>query len=220
VSAGPWQLAVRHPSGSFVLEVEWQGRCAILGISGPSGSGKTTLLEVIAGLRRPAAARVVVGDRILIDTATGVDVPVGRRGTGYVPQDVLLFPHLSVRANVLYGAPRGPGAPLTDVLAMLEIEALEDRGVAGLSGGERQRVALARALLSSPSHLLLDEPLGAVDVPRRRRILQRLAAWIAARTLPTVHVSHDAAELSACDHVLVLADGRLVADGSPDDVLR
>ena len=211
----PIRIAIRQPSDAFELQIDWAGRCRTLGIFGPSGSGKTTMLEVIAGLRASNSARVAIADRVLIDTAAGVYIPVNRRGIGYVPQDVLLFPHLSVRGNALYGAARGPAPSLGKVLTMLEIESLAERPVAGLSGGERQRVALARALLSSPSLLLLDEPLGAVDVARRRRILARLTEWIHERALPALHVSHDAAELAACDHVLLLSDGRVVADGPP-----
>ena len=107
---------------------------------------------------------------------------------------------------MLYGADRAASTPLDAVLAMLEVEALIDREVAGLSGGERQRIALARALLSGPSLLLLDEPLSAVDVARRRRILARLIAWLREGGLPAVHVSHDAAELESADHMLVLGD--------------
>ena len=113
---------------------------------------------------------------------------------------------MTVRQNVMYGADRAASTPLDAVLEMLEVEALVDREVAGLSGGERQRIALARALVSGPSLLLLDEPLSAVDVARRRRILARLVAWLRERGLPTVHVSHDAAELESADHVLVLGD--------------
>jgi ABC-type cobalamin/Fe3+-siderophores transport system ATPase subunit len=141
------------------------------------------------------------------------------RGVGYAPQDAMLFPHMSVRQNVLYGSRRAAGVPLDEVLAMLEIAELIDRGVPGLSGGERQRVALARALLSGPSLLLLDEPLSAVDVARRRRVMARLVAWVRARGLPVLHVSHDAAELAPADYVLVLEDGRLAGEGRPEEVL-
>lgn len=192
--------------GRFALDLQWEGTIGLLGLFGPSGSGKTTVLEVIAGLRQPSRGRVALGSRVLIDTSIRVVLPPRARGVGYVPQDAALFPHMSVRRNVLYGAARGGNAPLDAVMAMLEVEALVDREVAGLSGGERQRVALARALLSGPSLLLLDEPLSAVDVARRRRILAHLVTWIRERGLPAVHVSHDEAELDSADHVLVLGD--------------
>ena len=193
-------VAIRQ--GSFELDLKWEGALGVLGLSGPSGSGKTTMLEIVAGLRRPASGRVTFDGRPLVDTARRVDVPPRRRGIGYAPQDAALFPHLTVRQNVLYGAARAASVPLDDVMAMLEVESLIDRRPAGLSGGERQRVALARALLSGPALLLLDEPLAAVDTARRRRVLARLLSWLKYHDLPAIHVSHDAAELEAADHVL------------------
>ena len=197
-------IAVRQ--GRFALDLKWTGALGLLGLFGPSGSGKTTVLEVIAGLRAPAFGRVALGSHVLVDTSTRTWVLPRHRRVGYAPQDAALFPHMTVRQNVLYGADRAASAPLGAVLEMLEVEALVDREVAGLSGGERQRIALARALVSGPSLLLLDEPLSAVDVARRRRILARLVAWLRERGLPAVHVSHDAAELESADHVLVLGD--------------
>lgn len=197
-------LSVRQ--GRFALDLKWEGALGLLGLFGPSGSGKTTVLEVIAGLRAPTRGRIALGSRVLLDTSARTSLPPRHRGVGYAPQDAALFPHMSVRKNVLYGAGRAVGAPLGAVLAMLEVDALVDREVAGLSGGERQRVALARALLSGPSLLLLDEPLSAVDVARRRRILARLMTWLREGGLPAVHVSHDASELEGADHVLVLGD--------------
>jgi molybdate transport system ATP-binding protein len=215
----PLTLRIALKQGSFTLDVSWDGECRLLGLFGPSGSGKTTMLEVVGGLRRPLVARIVVGETALDDTAAGVNVPVRSRGIGYVPQDSALFPHLSVRGNITYGASRGPSAPLQPVLTMLAIESLVDRRVDDLSGGERQRVALARALLSSPKLLLLDEPLSAVDVPLRRRILAALGEWVTAAGVPTLHVSHDAGDLQvATDHVLILKEGRLVGEGSASDL--
>lgn len=212
-------LSVALTQGHFSLDVAWEGQVGVLGLFGPSGSGKTTVLEVTAGLRLPLRGCIRIGSRTLLDTAAHVMVPPRERGVGYVPQEGLLFPHLSVRQNALYGAARGGTPALETVMEMLEISALTDRDVNALSGGERQRVALARALLSAPSLLLLDEPLSAVDVPRRRRVLARLRRWIAERGLPAIHVSHDAPELMASDHVLVLENGRVVNEGPPASVL-
>jgi molybdate transport system ATP-binding protein len=194
-------VAVRQ--GTFALDLRWEGRLGMLGLSGPSGSGKTTILEIVAGLRRPMSGRVDFDGRALLDTGRRIDLPARDRGVGYAPQDAALFPHLTVRQNVLYGAGRAsPAPPLDEVMAMLEVEALIDRKPSGLSGGERQRVALARALLSGPGLLLLDEPLAAVDTARRRRVLSRLIAFLRDRELPAIHVSHDATELASADHVL------------------
>jgi molybdate transport system ATP-binding protein len=210
----PIEIEIERRQGGFSLEVAWRGRCGTLGLFGPSGSGKTTVLEVVAGLRVAARAVVRVGERTLVDTGAHQNVPARHRRIGYAPQDSLLFPHLTVRGNVLYGADRSADVPLDRVLEMLEIESLIDRPVAELSGGERQRVALARALLSGPELLLLDEPLSAVDAARRRRILAALPSWLDARGVPALHVSHDAGEIeSVADRVLVLEDGRLRAAG-------
>ena len=194
-------VAVRQ--GTFALDLKWEGRLGVLGLSGPSGSGKTTILEVVAGLRHPVSGRVDFDGRLLLDTGRRIDLPARDRRVGYAPQDAALFPHLTVRQNVLYGAGRASSTPpLDEVTAMLEVEALIDRRPSGLSGGERQRVALARALLSGPDLLLLDESLAAVDTARRRRVLGRLIACLRDRELPAIHVSHDATELASADHVL------------------
>ena len=139
----------------------------VVALFGPSGAGKTTVLESIAGLRRPRRGVIRIGTRTLFDAEAGVDVPCHRRGVGYVPQDLALFPHMNVRRNILYGAGAGPGGGFEHVIALLELGPLLDRGIAGLSGGERQRVALARALAASPALLLLDEPLAALDAALR-----------------------------------------------------
>ena len=191
--------------GGFVLELRWDGEIGTLGLFGPSGSGKTTLLEAIAGGRRLTAGRITFGERDFEDVSGRRFIPARTRAVGYAPQDAALFPHLPVRANVLYGATRAARVPLDEVLNLLEIGDLVDRDVTALSGGERQRVAVARALLSGPSLLLLDEPLSAVDVARRRRILPRLIEWARAQGVPMVHVSHDESELSAADAIVVLS---------------
>ena len=202
--------------GSFTLEVRVHLDARITALFGPSGAGKTTVLDTIAGLRTPSAGSIVVGSRVLFDEARGVDLPPHHRHVGYVAQDVALFPHMSVRRNVLYGRRDGQRLSLETVGRMLEIAPLLDRQVPQLSGGERQRVALARALMSAPELLLLDEPLAAVDVERRRRILPYLERVRDELMVPIIYVTHDPSEVrQLAEHVVILDEGRVTGAGPP-----
>lgn len=218
-------IRARLPLADFDLDVDIVSTARTLGIFGPSGSGKTSLLETIAGWRAPADGRIEIGGVRLFDWAARLSLPPERRGAGYVPQDALLLPHWNVERNVRAGEarrgqPRTPGV-VERTTAMLEIGHLLARPCTHLSGGERQRVALARALVSEPRFLLLDEPLGSLDVPLRRRILPYLMRVRDQFELPTVFVSHDATEVHAlCDEVVVLDAGCVRAQGPPADVLR
>jgi molybdate transport system ATP-binding protein len=204
-------LDITLPQGVFLLDVRTTITGRGLGLCGPSGSGKTTLLEAVAGLRRPVRGTVRLNGRVLFSSAQGVDVPVHQRHVGYVPQDLALFPHMRVRANVLYGAARGGSVQLDRVLAVLEIGALMERRVSDLSGGERQRVAVARALMSGPEILLMDEPLASVDPPLRRRVIPYLQRVRDELGVPIVYVSHDEAEVNAIgERVLRLERGTVV----------
>jgi len=214
-----FDLAFSLTQGAFTVAPAAVADARALALFGPSGSGKTSILEAIAGLRTPQHGRIVVNGRVFVDRAKHTNVPARDRHTGYVPQDVLLFPHLDVRKNVTYGTPRRH----TDVDALvdlLELSALMNRRVPSLSGGERQRVALARALHSGPDLLLLDEPLAAVDLARRRKIVDALIAIRDTLHVPLVYVTHSPEEArSVADYALVLEDGKVVAAGAPGDVL-
>jgi molybdate transport system ATP-binding protein len=207
--------------GAFTLQIDAKAASNAVAIFGPSGSGKTTVLEAIAGLRRPERGEIRIGSRVLFSAAGRIDVPVRLRRVGYVPQDVALFPHLDVRRNILYGAAPGAAGDVARVLAVLEIGSLIDRpSTQSLSGGERQRVAVARALMCRPQILLLDEPLAAVDLARRRRIVDCLQRVRHELSVPIVYVSHDPAEVSAmADWVIVLEEGRVAASGPPASTL-
>jgi molybdate transport system ATP-binding protein len=213
-------LAFTLTQGEFTLVIDERLSGRITALFGPSGSGKTTTLDAIAGLRTPARGSIVVGERTLYSSANATNAPPHDRHIGYVPQDVALFPHMNVRRNVLYGRRPRQRLELPAVVGMLEIAQLLDRRVDELSGGERQRVALARALMSGPELLLLDEPLAAVDLELRRRILPYLERVRDELGIPIIYVTHDADDVRRfADSVVVLAGGRVLRSGPPAVVM-
>ena len=192
--------------GEFTLQAAFESEGRVTGLFGASGSGKTSLVNMIAGLLVPDRGRIVIDGETVDDVDKRVHVPAHRRRIGYVFQDARLFPHLDVRQNLDYGRRMNhiedDPAQLKRITELLDIGNLLDRRPGKLSGGERQRVALGRALLSKPRLLLLDEPLGALDVGRRAEILPYLVRLRDEARIPMVYVSHDAAEMRqlAVDH--------------------
>ncbi len=219
-------LALSHltlPLAHFTLEIDATLTQRVTAIFGPSGSGKTSLLELIAGLRRPATGTLSLDGRTLSDATTRHFAPPQNRAIGYVPQDGALFPHLSVRANLLYGLKSAhtsaPAWTLEHVVDVLEIAPLLDRSPRALSGGEKQRVSLGRALLASPRLLLLDEPLASLDRPLKQRLLAHLARIRDEFSVPMIYVSHAEEEVrSLCDEVLLISQGRIAQRGAPSQV--
>jgi molybdate transport system ATP-binding protein len=216
----------------FTLDVALQlPERGISALFGPSGCGKTTVLRALAGLER-AAGRVALGDEVWQDDAQGRWLPTHRRPLGYVIQEAALFPHLSVRANLDYGRRRSaaedrrrdvaaaPAFAPEAVIDLLGIAALMDRRPATLSGGELQRVAIARALATAPRLLLMDEPLAALDAPRKAEILPYLERLHRELALPIVYVTHAMDEVARlADHLVLLEAGRVRAAGPLAELL-
>lgn len=209
----------------FVLEVDFSAAPGFTILFGPSGAGKTTLLECVAGLVKPDAGRIAIGDRVLFDSGERVDLPVAKRRVGYVFQELALFPHLTVEENVQYGLVRLLRAERQEraaaILGAFRISPLARRYPREISGGERQRVALARTLVTDPAVLLLDEPLAALDAVTKSTILDDLRAWNQAHGIPILYVTHSREELFALGaRAMVLDRGRIVVQGTPHEVLE
>ena len=220
------RVEIRHTFASgFEIDLDFAAQHQTTALFGPSGAGKSSLLMAIAGLLRPDHGRIEWGNRILYDNSTGVDLPPEDRGLGMVFQDQRLFPHLTVESNLRFGAQRrSRGAadppPIDRIVEVLDLAELLVRYPAALSGGERQRVALGRALMCAPELLLLDEPVAAVDEPRRNTILGYVDRVVQAWGLPMLYVSHHRAEVQRlADWVVAIDGGKIVQEGEPDRVL-
>jgi molybdate transport system ATP-binding protein len=199
--------------GDFALDAAFTGAERVTALFAPSGAGKSTILRLIAGLLRPGQGKIVLAGRTVFDSVAGIDLPARQRRVGLVFQDGLLFPHLSVRQNLLYGpwARRAPRPATFDrTVEILDIAKLLDRAPRRLSGGERQRVAIGRALLSEPAVLLMDEPVSAVDQERRAEILPHLASLTREFPIPMIYVSHAIEEVERLAETVVrIRDGRI-----------
>jgi molybdate transport system ATP-binding protein len=209
-------IGISHPLRAFRLDLELSVAPGVVALVGPSGAGKTSVLRAIAGLLRPETGRISLDGDVWLDTATGADLPPERRRVGLVFQEYALFPHMTVRANVAYGA-RGR---VDELLERFRIGALADARPSAVSGGERQRVALARALARDPAVLLLDEPLSALDAHTRTHVRAELRELLQELALPTVVVTHDFEDAaSLADRIGVLVEGRLLQEGSAAELV-
>jgi molybdate transport system ATP-binding protein len=211
-------------SAGFALAARFETSGRVTALFGRSGAGKSTLVNIIAGLLRPDRGRIEIDGQTLFDGEQRIDIPTRKRRVGYVFQEGRLFPHLSVRSNLLYGRRFTPArsrwGSLDEIVDLLGIETLLDRRPASLSGGEKQRVAIGRALLSSPRLLLMDEPLAALDQERKGEILPFIERLRDRMQMPIVYVSHAVDEVSRiADTVVLLEDGKVVAVGGVNEVL-
>lgn len=217
-------VQLSHSRPGFTLDVAFEAPQGITVLFGRSGSGKTTVVNAVAGLLKPDAGRVALNGRVLFDTKSGLWLPPNRRRIGYVFQEGRLFPHLTVRQNLLFGrwfAPKDmPRADIDRIVEMLGIGHLLQRRPGGLSGGEKQRVAIGRALLSSPEMILADEPLTALDEARKAEILPYFERLRDETDIPVLYVSHAAAEVAQlATTVVVLQDGKTVQQGPAAQIL-
>ena len=214
---------VSHRQGAFALQARFSAPTpGVIALFGRSGSGKSTLVNIVSGLLSPDAGTVRLDEETLTDTASGTAVPAEARRMGYVFQDARLFPHLNVAGNLRYGLRRAGGRReigFDEVVQLLGLAPLLQRHPHRLSGGERARVALARALLSQPRLLLLDEPLAALDLPRRQEVLPYLEALRERLRIPILYVSHQFEEvLRLATHLVLLEAGQVVAQGSVSEL--
>ncbi len=216
---------IEHRLGNFQLDVHFKAGEGLIALFGRSGAGKSTIVNVIAGLIRPDQGRVEIDGVTLLDTRQDIFVPRHKRRLGYVFQEGRLFPHLTVRQNLLYGqwfsAQGEDRGNLDRVVGLLGIESLLDRRPARLSGGEKQRVAIGRALLASPRLLLMDEPLASLDEERKAEILPYIERLRDQSKVPIVYVSHSIAEVvRLASTVVLLSDGTVAAVGPTVDIMQ
>jgi molybdate transport system ATP-binding protein len=209
--------------GAFELDVSFENDAGVLALFGRSGSGKSVTLNLISGITRPDRGTVVLDGRVLVDTQKRIFVPKHQRRVGLVFQDAQLFPHFSVRRNLLFGRWFAPAfdhaITFEHVVETLGIGHLLERRPARLSGGEKQRVAIGRALLAAPRILLLDEPLASLDEERKQEILPLIERLRDEFKVPIVYVSHAIDEVARlANRVVVLQNGHIIASGAVEDV--
>jgi molybdate transport system ATP-binding protein len=218
------EVDVACPLGSLALEARFRADTGVTALFGRSGAGKTSIINAIAGLLRPRQGRIALDGEALFDSRRGIDLPRHRRRIGYVFQEARLFPHLTVRQNLLYGrwfTPRGQRrGGLDEVVGLLGIAPLLARRPGTLSGGEKQRVAIGRALLASPRLLLMDEPLASLDHQRKAEILPYLDRLRGESRVPIVYVSHALDEVTRlADTLVIVSDGRVAAVGPLAEIM-
>jgi len=210
--------------GEFHLQVRFRAGGGVTALFGPSGAGKTLTLRHIAGLNRPEEGRITLGDRTLFDSERGIHLQPQERAVGYVSQESVLFPHLSVAGNVGFGLHREPRSRrnrrIAEVLELVELAGYESRSPDTLSGGEGRRIAMARALAPRPSILLLDEPFAGLDFRVRRTLRRRLLAIHENTGVPILLVTHSLADVrEVCDELVLVDRGRTVAAGSAGELM-
>lgn len=209
--------------GHFTLDVSWEMEREILVLFGPSGSGKSVTLQVIAGLFQPDEGYVASEERVFFDSSAGLHLPPQQRSVGYVFQDRVLFPHMTVKQNIAYGLPsadRSTQAKLvSQLVSRFRLMDVKDKHPDQISGGQKQRVTLARALIGKPKLLLLDEPFSALDNNLRAEMHNLLLEIRRDFDVPIVLVTHDLLEAYAlADRVAVYTQGKVIHVGNPEEI--
>jgi molybdate transport system ATP-binding protein len=225
-------VKIEHRVGALELEVQFVLTQPWTVLFGPSGSGKSTVLRAIAGFVKPDAGWILRGLNVLVDRGAGMFVPAHARPVRSAGQTARLFPHMTVRTNVLFGAggyskPAVGNSVADEVMAMFRLQELAERMPRQLSGGERERASAARAVVSAATFggpgkalLQLDEPFAGLDTVVRDQLLVELRAWVTRREIPVLSVTHDVGEAFQLGaEVIKIADGRVVAQGPVGQVL-
>lgn len=207
------QLNITQQLGTFSLDLSADLPAnGVTAIFGRSGAGKSSLINLIAGLSTPQTGTIRLNGRVLFDSQTGINLPPEKRNIGYVFQEHRLFPHYSVEKNLTYGCKRPNSAKFLQIIELLGIQSLLKRYPNHLSGGEKQRVAIGRALLTEPDILLMDEPLSALDLPRKKELLNYLDTLAKQVSIPILYVSHSLDEIiRLADYLLLLENGKAIA---------
>lgn len=218
-------LNLRKQVNGFKLDVEWAMDNELSVLFGYSGAGKSMTLQLLAGLMQPDEGWIQADDQFLFDSRSNTNLPPQARSIGYVFQNLALFPHMTVKENIFYGATglrkEQREKRCREMLSGFHLVGLEERLPSEISGGQQQRVALARALIRRPGLLLLDEPFSALDLPLRREMQQFLKEIRDEFNIPVILVTHDLSEaFSVADRIIIYSQGRVVQTGSPLEVHR
>ena len=208
------EISIKKFLGDFILDIDFKVTSGFIAFFGPSGSGKTSAINIIAGVMKPDKAKIILDDRVLVDTSQNKFLSMKQREIGYVFQDSRLFPHYNVKNNLKFGAWFSESNDIQikfkDVIQLLKIEHLLHRSTLSLSGGEKQRVAIGRAILKNPKIILMDEPLASLDREHKADIMPYINKLYKEYRIPIIYVTHSVEEvLKLTKEVIIFDNGRV-----------